>query len=150
MPTGIGVELLYAVPRTELVTRLNALITGSISFSTVVGFLTEEGISLIGDALGGRPGVLSTLEIGATTMKACDGLDRLRSIGVPADRLRLHLGHSRLTKTAFVKYHPMMHSKVYLFEGADRSTAIIGSHNLTGFAIGGQNTGSAHAAGTAA
>jgi hypothetical protein len=34
----------------------------------------------------------------------------------------------------------MMHSKVYLFEGSARATAIVGSHNLTGFAIAGQNT----------
>lgn len=135
-----NVELLFSVPRTELYTRLVGLIGASTSVSAVVGFLTEEGVSLIEPALSAQPGVLSSLVVGAATLKACDGLDRLRAAGVPADQLRVHLGHSRSTKRSFVKYHPMMHSKVYLFEGTDRSTAIIGSHNLTGFAIGGQNT----------
>jgi hypothetical protein len=134
------VELLFAVPRRELFTRISALIGTAQTFSAVVGFLTEEGVALIEDALASRPTVLTGLVVGATTLKACDGLDRLRSAGVPPDRLRIHLGHSRSTKGGFVKYHPMMHSKVYLFEGNDRSTAIVGSHNMTGFAMGGQNT----------
>lgn len=134
------VELLFAIPRTELFTRITALIGRAQTFSAVVGFLTEEGVALIEDALAPRPSVLKGLVVGATTLKACDGLDRLRSAGVPPDRLQIHLGHSRSTKGGFVKYHPMMHSKVYLFEGDDRSTAIVGSHNMTGFAIGGQNT----------
>src|SRR5690606_11215989 len=117
-----------------------ALINTSQSFSAVVGFLTEEGVSLIDDSLSARPNVLSTLVVGAATLKACDGLDRFRAVGVQPDRLRVHLGHSRRTRGGFVKYHPMMHSKVYLFEGPERCTAIVGSHNLTGFAIGGQNT----------
>lgn len=140
MPPNVNVELLFSVPRTELHSRLVALLNASHRFSAVVGFLTEEGVSLIEGPLAARPHVVSNLVVGAATLKACDGIDRLRAVGVQPDRLRIHLGHSRRTRGGFVKYHPMMHSKVYLFEGPERCTAIVGSHNLTGFAIGGQNT----------
>ena len=34
----------------------------------------------------------------------------------------------------------MLHSKVYLFEmPEEKSTAFVGSHNITGFALGGLN-----------
>ncbi|MDZ4784083.1 MAG: phospholipase D family protein [Planctomycetia bacterium] len=137
---GVNVELLFALPRNEVFTRINGLIAQSTRVSAVVGFLTEAGVALLGDALQASPGVLDTLVVGAITLKACDGLDRLLTMGVPADRLLVHLGHSRPTKESFTKYHPMMHSKVYLFEGAQSSAAIVGSHNMTGFALGGQNT----------
>src|SRR2546425_1248464 len=88
MPTtGIHIELLFAVPRNELFSRISALISAAQRVSVIVGFLTEEGVALIGDALAPQPGILSELVVGATTLKACDGLDRLQAMGVGADRL---------------------------------------------------------------
>jgi hypothetical protein len=57
--------------------------------------------------------------------------------GVPLDRLYVDLGYGKHHKT---KYHPMLHSKVYLCELPEgRSAAFVGSHNLTGFALHGLN-----------
>lgn len=40
----------------------------------------------------------------------------------------------------FVKFHPMMHSKIYLMElPGGRSAAFVGSHNLTSYAMNGKN-----------
>ena len=140
MASSIRHELLFRVPRSALHTRINDLLRNCDSASAAVGFLTEEGVSLVANSLQSHPRVLTTFVIGALTHKACDGLDRLLSLGVSPQSLYVNLGHSRSTGKGFVKYHPMMHSKVYLFESSVESAAIIGSHNMTGFAFGGQNT----------
>ena len=43
-------------------------------------------------------------------------------------------------KHRFYRYHPMLHSKVYLLDmGDDNACAFVGSHNLTGFSLLGLN-----------
>ena len=66
----------------------------------------------------------------------------LITAGVRSDRVRIHLGHNRsrsANKNPFHRYHPMLHSKIYLFEIYGSATALVGSHNMTGFALRGLN-----------
>ena len=77
-------------------------------------------------------------------MQAFEALARWLAAGVPLDHLLVHLGHSRLTgpkaRHRFYRYHPMLHSKVYYMEHADgTASAVVGSHNITGFALNGLN-----------
>jgi hypothetical protein len=45
-----------------------------------------------------------------------------------------------ISRAQYARYHPMLHSKVYFFELAGgTSTAFVGSHNLTRFALYGLN-----------
>lgn len=134
----ITIELLHSQPQTEIYSRIRDLVGQSQKVSIAVGFLTVAGISLVKESLQVNPSVLKSLTVGATTLKACEGLDQLLSIGVPRDNLKVYLGHTRGDPSKFTKYHPKMHSKD-LFESDDSATAIVGSHNMTGFALGGQN-----------
>src|SRR5207245_4397212 len=123
---------------------LRGLYQRSTSASLVAGFMTVEGIDAILPPVRNDPAKLRTLVIGAGTYRAFDAFDQLLALGVPADRLRVHLGHTRPTTTGakytFYRYHPMLHSKVYLFElPAGNAAAFVGSHNLTGFALCGLN-----------
>jgi hypothetical protein len=138
---AVSIELLHALPQREVYTRIRNLIRTSSKVSIAVGFLTEAGVSLISSAITPNPNVLNSLVVGATTLKACDGLDQLLAFGVPPSNLKVYLGHTRpVRNSGFTKYHPMMHSKVYLFESDDVASAIVGSHNMTGFALTGQNS----------
>jgi hypothetical protein len=106
--------------------------------------MTVEGIEAIRSPIRSNPQKLTTLVIGAGTWRAFDAFDQLLALGVPPDRLRVHLGHSRQTgakaKHPFYRYHPMLHSKVYLFDRpGGAAAAFVGSHNLTGFSLGGLN-----------
>jgi len=57
--------------------------------------------------------------------------------------LYVHLGHTRPTggnKHPFARFHPMLHSKIYYMEfPSSTACAIIGSHNVTSFALEGLN-----------
>ncbi|QDV85593.1 restriction endonuclease PLD domain-containing protein [Stieleria magnilauensis] len=138
---AVSIEMLHAVPQQEVYSRVRDLIRRSNKVSVAVGFLTEAGVSLISSAITPNPAVLHSLVVGATTLKACDGLDQLLAVGVPSRNLKVYLGHTRPGRgNSFTKYHPMMHSKVYLFESDNQASAIVGSHNMTGFALAGQNS----------
>jgi hypothetical protein len=114
------------------------------SASLVAGSLTVEGLETIAQPLQTAPGKLKDLVVGGGTWRAFDALDRLLKLGVPSAGLHVHLGHSRATGTGavhrFYRYHPMLHSKIYMMEMGDGSAAaFVGSHNLTGFALLGLN-----------
>lgn len=108
------------------------------------GFVTVEGIEAVSAPIRANPTKLQHLVVGAGTYRAFEALDRLAAAGVPLNRLYVHLGHTRLTGSAakhpFYRYHPILHSKVWLmdFDGG-KSAAFIGSHNITGFALLGLN-----------
>ena len=111
--------------------------------SVVAGFMTPDGIDAAGFDAVAHATKISELVIGAGTYRAFEAIDSLIRAGVPSNRVRIHLGHNRprsTTKNLFQRYHPMLHSKIYLFEMSDgSSTALIGSHNVTGFALRGLN-----------
>jgi hypothetical protein len=87
--------------------------------------------------------VISGLVVGSATYPGFRALDELVAIGVPLDRIRVHLGHTRESGTRkhpIVRYHPMLHSKIYYMEMTnDTACAFIGSHNVTSFALQGLN-----------
>jgi hypothetical protein len=114
------------------------------SVQIVAGFATVEGFNAVFPELKANLTKLDLLVVGAGTYRAFELFDQLLASGFPAGRLRVHLGHTRQTgpgaKYRFYRYHPMLHSKVYLFRMPDGTASLfIGSHNLTGFALYGLN-----------
>ena len=106
--------------------------------------MTVEGIQAIIDPLRSHPTKLDQLVVGAASFKAFEAYDHLINIGVNPSNLHVHLGFTRKTgvraRYPFLRYHPMLHSKVFLMEmGSGMSAAFVGSHNLTGFAMMGLN-----------
>jgi hypothetical protein len=137
-------KVLFGQPQHEIASMLVGLLQKCRSVWIVTGFATVEGVEAIAAPLRHAPGKLQALVIGAGTGRGFDALDRLLDKGVPRNRLFVHLGHTQLTgpkaKHRFYRYHPMLHSKVYLFEmDGGTSVAVIGSHNVTGFALMGLN-----------
>jgi hypothetical protein len=137
-------HMLFARPQQEITSLLRSRMNRCQSIRIVSGFATIEGV----DALFGSSGInltkLDCLVVGAGTYRAFEAFDQLRDSGVPPDRLWVHLGHTRATgetdKHTFYRYHPMLHSNVYLMEMNDGSLSVfVGSHNLTGFALHGLN-----------
>lgn len=141
---SLNVQFIYDTPHREVASMLCGLYQACTSASLIAGFMTVEGIESIVEPITNGPLKLQRLVVGAGTWLAFDAFDRLLSLGVQPDRLQVHLGHSRLTsgkaKHRFYRYHPMLHSKVYMFEMSGGTTsAFVGSHNITGFALGGLN-----------
>ena len=141
----VTVQVLFDQPQQEIASLLRRKLNQCTLASLVAGFMTVEGIEAIAAPLRIHPGKLVHLVVGAGTWRAFDALDRLVTAGVAPGALFVHLGHSRATTSAdakhkFFRYHPMLHSKVYLMEMGDGTTAaFVGSHNLTGFALLGLN-----------
>lgn len=141
---SVTAKFVHDTPQREIASLLCGLYRGCSSASLVAGFMTVEGIDAILQPIRRDPSKLGSMLIGAGTWRAFDAFDQLLGLGIQPDRLRVHLGHSRPTsagaKRPFYRYHPMLHSKVYLFERSDGSAAaFVGSHNLTGFALCGLN-----------
>jgi len=139
----ITTTVLFDTPQHEVASKIVQLLNSSTEVSIVAGFLTEEGTALIADPIRRKPNVLRNLIVGAGTLRALEALDELIKLGVHQDRMHVHLGYSRHSsgkRSSFIQYHPMLHSKVYYFERENAlASAIIGSHNVTGFALSGQN-----------
>lgn len=137
----VNLTLLHAHPQTRVDEVIRDRLTRCREAQIVSGFATPDGI----DALNAFAfaGKISCLVLGAATFQAFEALDKLIDAGLSARAARVHLGHSRKTggrKHPFARMRPMLHSKVYLFDMADGSAAaLVGSHNLTGFALRGLN-----------
>jgi hypothetical protein len=131
------------MPQQEIASLIESRMAQASSVSVVTGFATRGGLAAIFGPIEGQPQRLRTLVVGAATYPGFAALDNLLSIGVPADRLYVNLGHTSETggqKNPFARYHPMLHSKVYYMELPDAAAcAFIGSHNVTAFALTGLN-----------
>jgi hypothetical protein len=141
---AVQVQMLFDKPQHEIKSLLQARLDRCHAVSLVSGFVTVEGIEAIAPPIRANPTKLNHIVVGAGTYRAYEAFDGLISSGVPLDRFFVHLGHSRATKSGathrFYRYHPMLHSKVYLLDmGNDNACAFVGSHNLTGFALLGLN-----------
>lgn len=141
---SLTATVVFDMPQSELASLLANELHSSVATSIVTGFATVEGVRAIETPILANPDAVETLVVGAATFQAFEAMDRLLAAGIPANRLHIHLGHSRLTGTKarhrFYRYHPMLHSKVYYMEFANgTASAVIGSHNLTGFALNGLN-----------
>ena len=136
----IEARVLFDTPQSEIASLIRARLGECESASLVAGFVTVDGIDAISGPLFKDPDRLELLLIGAGTHRAFEACDRLIRAGVDNKRLQVHLGFTRRSRGGFAKYHPMLHSKVYLMEmPGGRACAFIGSHNLTGFAMRGLN-----------
>ena len=140
----VTAQVLFGKPQHEIASLLCDRLSRCSQAWLVAGFMTVEGVAAIERPLRANPGKLTQLVVGAATWRAFDALDQLRIAGVSSNALYVHLGHTRATTSGathrFYRYHPMLHSKVYLMEMPDgTSAAFIGSHNLTGFALLGLN-----------
>ena len=136
-------ELLFPNPHQPLSDKIAHLASSCVAAHIVTGFVTVDGIRSLPECL--RSGsLLKTFLVGSGTQRGFDAMDKLLADGLPRDRLRIHLGHTRHTKPKavypFLRYHPMLHGKIYLFEYRDGTfAAIVGSHNVTNFALNGLN-----------
>lgn len=141
---AINARVLFDNPQSKIQTLLTDRLTRCRQAWLVSGFVTVEGVAAIQAPLSENPEKLAQLVVGAATWRAFAALDHLLEQGVDQKALLVHLGHTRATGPnavhRFYRYHPMLHSKVYLMEMTDgTSAAFIGSHNLTGFALLGLN-----------
>lgn len=138
---AVTVEFLFAQPQQAIALMISCRLARCTSASIVVGFATEDGLNAIARDISYSPTKLQTFILGAGTYRGYEVLERLNADGVPSDRLFVHLGHTRTQgANGFVKFHPMMHSKIFLLDFPDgQSAAFVGSHNLTGFAMNGMN-----------
>jgi hypothetical protein len=133
--------VLFDSPRCEIATLLVEKLRTSVCTKIVVGFATKNGLEAIDAPIQANPSAVDAFVIGAGTYSAFDAFDRLLERGVRSEAVRVHLGHAmnnaRRKRDCF---RPMLHSKVYYMEDAGgNASAIIGSHNLTGFALLGMN-----------
>jgi hypothetical protein len=136
--------VLFDMPQREIASLIQSKLASSVWTQIVAGFATPEGIDVLESSLCATPASMQGMVIGAGTYQSYQALDKLIAGGIPAQKLFVHLGHTRITgagaKNRFYRYHPMLHSKIYYMEHSDRTaSAIIGSHNVTGFALLGLN-----------
>jgi NgoFVII restriction endonuclease len=135
--------VLFELPQQEIASLISSHIDRSSETSIVSGFATPGGLAAITTPIRQQPLRLKTLIVAAATYAGFSALDDLITAGVPANRLHVHLGYTNRTggvRPPFIKYHPMLHSKVYYMEhSTTKASAFIGSHNLTSFALAGLN-----------
>lgn len=138
---SLSVRFLHSHPQTGIATLIRDLLMRCARAQIVSGFATPDGLDAIRAAAAVRK--INRLVLGAATFKAFEALDNLIASGLPENVALVHLGHTRRTdgkKNPFERLRPMLHSKIYLFDmEGEQSTALIGSHNLTGFALRGLN-----------
>lgn len=136
-------RFLHSEPQHEISSLLQACFARCRNAFVVAGFVTPDGVKALKILQAGHASKLSQLVVGAGTYQSFVAVDQLVSSGTPLPGVRIHLGHSQPSggkKNPFRRYHPMLHSKIYLFEMDDGSAAaFVGSHNMTGFALRGLN-----------
>lgn len=139
----ISVQFLHSQPQRDVASLLTAQLTRCRSVAIIAGFVTPDGIGALTLPTPSHLGKLDRFVVGAGTYRAFEAIDQLIFAGAAPSVFRVHLGHSRMSgghRNPFVRYHPMLHSKIYLFELDSGSTsAFVGSHNVTGFALRGFN-----------
>jgi HKD family nuclease len=140
----ITARVLFDGPHDPIAPVLRDLLGRCVEARIVTGFATVEGVRSIDPPIAHAPTKLKALVVGAGTYGGFLAMDRLLGLGVSPSAVLVHLGHTRETgqnaKHRFYRYHPMLHSKVYLFSLPEgRAAAVIGSNNVTGYALTGMN-----------
>lgn len=135
--------VLFDRPQQEIASILVDRLTKSLSTSIVTGFATPGGLEALAGPIKTRPSSIRSIVLGGATYPGFETLDELNAAGVSLSRLYVHLGHTRpsgFRKKPTVRFHPMLHSKVYFMELPEgRACAFVGSHNMTSFALRGLN-----------
>jgi len=139
----MNTALLFGRLQHEIASLITNRLLACDSARIVTGFATPGGLNAIKGPVASRPSILRTFVVGSGTYPAYEVLDEFVRLGVPQFHLRVHLGHTALSagrRNPFVRYHPMLHSKIYYMEmPEDQACAFVGSHNLTSFALRGLN-----------
>lgn len=140
----LSTTVLFDQPRQAVSAVLREKLEACVSARIIVGFASADGFAAIETALKRSPWKLGAFVVGACTQKGFEALDAMIRAGLPRENVRVHLGATRNTRDGarhpFYRYHPMLHSKIYLLEMPNgRATAVIGSHNMTHFAMDGKN-----------
>jgi hypothetical protein len=140
---SITTTILFDRPQLEIGSLIVQRMSLSTATSIVTGFATPGGFKVLASAIKTRPSSIAAIVVGAATYPAFEVLDDLHAAGTPLNRLHIHLGHTRPSgthKNPTVRFHPMLHSKIYYMEFPDGDAcAFIGSHNMTSFALNGLN-----------
>src|SRR5262245_33140585 len=143
MSGSVNISVLFDRPQQEIASAIRARLSECKNASIVTGFLTPSGVGALAEPIQARPTILKNFVVGAATYPGFEALDQLGAWGVPLNRLRVHLGHTRESGThkhPIVRHHPMLHSKIYYMELPNQQAcAFVGSHNVTSFALQGQN-----------
>jgi HKD family nuclease len=138
---ALKTSFLHSYPQTKISSLIGKNLADCAQAKIVSGFSTPDGVAALHATASAKK--ISHLVLGSGTFKAFEALDGLIASGLDEKAARVHLGHNRRSgvgKNAFLRLRPMLHSKIYLFERTDgTSTAVVGSHNLTGFALRGMN-----------
>lgn len=139
-PKGVKATFLSGSLRGRIASILEEKLPTSVRTQILAGFTTVDGMAAIETQLAANPGALDALIVGLPTYRSFETFDRLLERGVSAERLRVHLGHTRATKKGarqpFYHYHPRMHGCLFLMEDANgTATAVIGPNGLTGFSL---------------
>jgi hypothetical protein len=139
----VTAQFVHSRPQHEIASLLKARFARCHTAAVVAGLLTPDGVDALDVTKPSHAAKLSRLVIGAGTYQGFVAVDRLIAAGVTMSGVRIHLGHFRWSggrRNPFHRYHPMLHSKLYLFEMDDgTASALVGSHNMTGFALRGLN-----------
>jgi len=140
---SIKTTVLFGKTQCRIADLIADRLSKSVRTSIVTGFATPGGLNQIRSAIVANPQALDAMVIGAATFPGYQVLDEMHAAGVPLAQLFVHLGHTKPSgsrKHPTVRYHPMLHSKIYYAElPGDLACAFVGSHNLTAFALGGLN-----------
>ncbi len=139
------VETLFPTPHRPLIESLAPLMEQCEEVLVAVGFMTASGVASLKRPLRRDSSRLTALVVGLPTEKALSGLDTLVATGTPLANLWIHLGKNKRRRSGseaynYHRFHRMMHFKTFYFAmGGGKVVAIVGSHNLTQFALEGEN-----------
>lgn len=140
---SVGVEVLFGQPQKAIASLIRAKLKHSVATSIVTGFATPGGLDELLEPMRTKPNTVENFVVGASTYPGFQALDNLLAVGVPRDRLAVHLGHTAPSGTRrhpHIRFRPMLHSKVYYMEmPGNEACAFVGSHNVTSYALGGLN-----------
>jgi len=136
----VTTTFLFGSLEQEVATLIKDKACRAKAIDIVTGFATPDGIKKIIKPIEDRPEILRSIVIGKATSKGCETLEYLFKLGVQNNRLKVHLGYAHVKRPKKERFRPMIHSKIIYMElSDDMACAFIGSHNLTKFAMSGDN-----------
>jgi HKD family nuclease len=107
---------------------------GSDSIDIAIGFLSQSGLNKIIEICNKNSSIKNVrIVCGALSGHAV----KLSSKQSSSKVIKIKIDFPYINKKN--KFTPMMHSKVYLFKTGEKRTSIVGSSNLTHFALAGKN-----------
>src|SRR6266446_7102765 len=125
---ALNARILFDAPQKEIASTLIDNFRKCRTAWVVTGFATVAGVETILPSLQRHPEKVATFVVGAATYQGFDAIDALIESGLPTSKIFVHLGHARpkgQDPAKFWGYHPMMHSKIYLFDMGEGMSAAV-------------------------